>query len=355
MKASKVLRTDGIITSMPGDALTSALSKLTSSHDASFVFDEHKKYLGIINPYYSVIKTSHPSNAKVEHCLFHAPHIKMQYATSKIAELMIESKIHHLPAFDDQEKFIGMVTARTLLAAFESTDTFTVTISEMIQRKKRPLVVIQEDETLAHALHVFKTTKVSKLVVINQAGKLRGILSYYDLVSFLISPKKKERGGPGEDKTILQTRRVKHFLKSFVLTLNVADYARDALHLILEKKIGSVVIVDADGKPINIITTRDLLQLLVFEKNTEKIQVTSQNLSLRSSLIVRGFFEKMRERLRKKPDVEKAKIFVKEEKQGGLFKVVLSLIPKRGNPKVITEEGKNLEQVLQKVKKDDSS
>lgn len=353
MKTHKVLQTEGIITSTPDESLTSALSKLSSSHDAAFVFNDQKKYLGLINPYYSVIKTSHPSNAKVEHCLFHAPHVKLQHSTGKIAQMMIESKIHYLPVFDDQDKFLGMVTARKLLAVFESSDIFTVLIKDLIQGKKKSLITVNEDETIGHALQIFKNTKVSKLVVINPTGKLRGILSYYDLVSFLISPKKRERGGPTEDKTNLQSKRVKNFMKSFVLTLNASDYARDALHLILEKKIGSIVIVDEQNKPINIITTRDLLKLLLFEKSSKKLETSSQNLSLKSSLIVRSFFDRMKNRLTGKRDVEKAKIFVKEEKNGGLFKVVLSLIPKRGNPKVIVEEGKNLEHVLQKVKKKD--
>jgi len=43
---------------------------------------------------------------------------------------------------------------------------------------------------------------------------------------------------------------------------------------------------------------------------------------------------------------------VKEEKQGNLFKVVLSLFPKKGQPKVATEEGRDLVDVLQKVKND---
>lgn len=351
MKAQKVLQTEGIITSTPEEALTSALSKLSSSHDASFVFNDQKKYLGLINPYYSVIKTSHPSNAKVEHCLFHAPHVRLQHSTGKIAQMMIESKIHYLPVFDDQEKFIGMVTARKLLSMFESSDVFTVLIKNLIQDKKKPLVVIQEDETIGHSLQVFKNTKVSKLVVVGSNGKLRGILSYYDLVSFLISPKKRDRGGPVEDKTVLQSKRVKNFMKSFVLTLNANDYARDALHLIMEKKIGSIVIIDEENKPVSIITTRDLLKLLVFEKNNNKVEASSQNLSLRSSIIVKNFFERLKKTLRGEQNVEKAKIFVKEEKNGGLFKVVLSLIPKKGNPKVIVEEGKSLEHVLQKVKK----
>jgi predicted transcriptional regulator len=352
MKTSKLMQTDGIIKASPEEILSSVLSRLPSSHSAAFIFDATQKYLGVINPYYSVIKSSHPSNIKIEHCLFHAPHIKMQHTAGKIAEMMIQSKIHYLPVFDDQEKFIGMVSARNMLRTYESHNIFTTRISEMVRAKKRPLIVIQEEETIGQALHIFKETKLSKLVVVNKEGRLRGVLSYYDLISFLIAPKKKERGALNTDKSSLQTKRVKHFLKSYVLTLSPNDFARDALHLILEKKIGSVVITDPNSKPIDILTTRDLLGLLIYEPTVAKMEMSTQNLSLKSSMITKGFFERLKERLTRKKDISKAKLFVKEEKQGNLFKVVLSLFPKKGEPKVVVEEGRSLEGVLKKVKTD---
>lgn len=350
MKTSKLIQTEGIIKASSDEVLSSVLSRLPSSHSAAFIFDKDKKYVGIINPYYSIIKSSHPSNIKIEHCLVHAPHVKLQHTAGKIAQMIMESKIHYLPVFDDQDKFIGMVSARGLFRAYESNNIFTVRISDMIKSKKRSLVTIQEEDTISHALHIFKESKLSKLVVVNKEQKLRGILSYYDLISFLITPKKKERGALNADKSTLQTKRVKHFLRSYVLTLGSNDFARDALHLILEKKIGSIVIIDKYYKPIDIITTRDLLKLLVYEPSAAKMEMSTQNLSLKSSIITKGFFERLKERLMKKRDVAKAKLFVKEEKQGGLFKAVLSLVPKKGNPKVVVEEGRDLEGVLQKVK-----
>ncbi len=346
------MQTDGVITASPDEILSAVLSRLPTSHSAAFIFDKDKKYMGVINPYYSVIKSSHPSNIKIEHCLFHAPRIRMQHTAGKIAEMMIESKIHYLPVFDDQDKFIGMVSARNMLRAYESNNIYTIRISDIVKIKKRPLITIREDETIGQALHVFKETKLSKLVVVNKEGKLRGILSYYDLISFLIAPKKKERGALNPDKSTLQTKQVRHFLKSYVLTLSSHDFARDALHLILEKRIGSIIIVDKYSKPIDILTTKDLLGLLIHEPVVAKMEMSTQNLSLKSSIITKGFFERLRERLMKKRDVSEAKLFVKEEKHGNLFKVVLSLFPKKGQPQVISKEGRNLEDVLQKVKKD---
>lgn len=351
MKLHNILETVNVVKVSPSDTLSFALNKLASAHDAAFVFTSENKYMGVINPYYCVIKTSSPSNAKVENALYHAPKVKLKFPISKIAQLMIESKIHHLPVFDDRDEFKGIVTARGLLKALENLDIFTSTISDLLGRKKLPLITIFEDDSLASALQKFKTNKVSKLVVVSKEMRLRGILSYYDLISYLASPKKREKQDRAGDKVGLQSKSVRHFLKTYVLTLNKGDYLRDALHLILEKKIGSVVIVDDQSRPINIITTKDLLSIFVRESSKENIQVTSKNLSPESRKKLGGFFERLKLGLRKESGMDSAKILVQEDKSGGLFKVVLSLFPKKGAAKVIKEEGKNLTKVLNKVKK----
>lgn len=351
MKLHNILQTEGIIKVNRNDTLSSALNKLSSAHDAAFVFSDEKKYLGVINPYYCVIKTSSPSNAKIEHSLYHAPHIRRQFPVSKIAQLMIESKIHYLPVFDDRDEMVGIVSARGLLRALEHLDIFTSKIEDLLSRKKQPLITVFEDDSLSQAMQKLKTYKVSKLVVVNKEMRLRGILSYYDLISYLASPKKREKQDMAGDKLGLQSKSVRHFLKTFVLTLSKDDFVRDALHLILEKKIGSVVIIDNQNRPINILTTKDLLSLFVRESTKENIEVTSQNLSKKSKRTLSGFFEHLRRGLRKAPQMEKAKLVVKEEKAGGLFKVILSFFPKKGDTRIIQEEGKDLQKVLNKVKK----
>src|SRR3989338_2991380 len=100
VKLSEILKTDDIIRVSPQENLSSALSKLTTSHDAAFVF-ANEEFKGIVNPYYDLIKSSYPGNAKVEHCMFHPPKIKENFPLSKVVELLIDSKIHYLPVFDD--------------------------------------------------------------------------------------------------------------------------------------------------------------------------------------------------------------------------------------------------------------
>jgi len=349
-KLTDILKTDNIIKISPQDTLSSTFAKLGSSHDGAFVFDDNNKYLGMINPYYCLIKSSYPGNAKAERCLFHAPRLKLNMPISKVAQLFVESKIHYLPVFNDQEKFSGIISARHLLTQMQNSNLFRIKISEVLKNKKRPLVTIYEDDSISQAVNIFKSTRVSKIIVIGHDMKLKGILSYYDLVYYLVEPKKGSHRGDREGNRVnFNHMKVKNFAKTYVLTLTENNQLFDALNLILTKNIGSVVIIDQNRHPIGIITTKDLLTSLIQNRHEKKIEVTTKNLSPESRQIFGGFFNRFNFFVKKQPNVSKAKLMVQEEKKGGLFKVGLALFPKKGQPEVIKKEGKSLPGILDPI------
>lgn len=351
MFLQNIVKTDNIIKVLPQDSLRFALAKLSTSHDAAFVFSDDQKFLGVINPYYCLIKTSYPPNTKVEHCLFHPPKIKLNTPVHKVAEFFIQSKIHYLPVFDELDRFKGIVSARTVLSSFLSISMFRRSIIELLKTKKFPLTTIDENDSVSSAVHLFKSTKLSKLIVTDKALKLKGVLSYYDLTSFLISPKNSQSKGQREgSKSQVTNQKVKNFAKSFVLTLSPKNTIEEAIRLIITKSIGSVVIVDNEKHPTGIITTKDILHYFIYGQHEKKIEIVNQNLSGKSKHIFGIFFRPFSHLIRKIPDLNRVKLMIKEEKNGGLFKVILSLFPKKGNAKIIKREGKNLSHILPSVK-----
>ncbi|MEK7070994.1 MAG: CBS domain-containing protein, partial [Patescibacteria group bacterium] len=199
------------------------------------------------------------------------------------------------------------------------------------------------------------TQKISKLVVISSSMKLRGILTYYDLISFLIAPKRKGRSGDREgNKPSFQKQHVKNFVKSYVLTLTPSNTLKEAVELILNKQIGSVLIVNKEKMPTSIITTRDLLTVLMKQKAPGKVEIAGDNLSKNSRQILGGFFDKLTHMSAHIKNVQKVRLFVREEKKGGVFEAMISLIPQKGPVHVIRKQGKNLKKLLAKlrIKKD---
>ncbi|MFN4212879.1 MAG: CBS domain-containing protein, partial [Microgenomates group bacterium] len=202
-------------------------------------------------------------------CLYHPPKVHINDPLTKVAQFFIETKVHYLPVFDDKDQFLGIISARRLLSRFEKETDFKVKIEEILKNKK-PLTVIYENDSVASALNVFKSTKFSKLVVVDSDFKLKGIFSYFDLIYYLMLPKDSPSKGAREGKKVnFFHQPVKNFMKTYVLTLTKENYLSEALHLILEKKIGSVVILGEKRKPAGIITTRDLLKFFI-QKEKEK-------------------------------------------------------------------------------------
>ena len=292
LQLKDIIKTEGIIKLSPEDSLSHALAKMRTSHDAAFIFDDKNQILGVINPYYALIKSSYPGNAKVKHCMYHPPKVNINFSLEKVAEQFIESKIHYLPVFDENEKFLGIISARRLLSHYLNSPIFSLPISELLKMKNKPLSTIYEDDSVSTAINIFKKTRFSKLIVINKDLKLKGILSYYDLIAYLIEPRDSQGRGEREgNHTGFYHLKIKNFAKIYTLTLSTNDKAGKALELILHKKIGSIVVVDKEGHPIGIITTKDFLKLLIKSGNGKKIQFISKNLADQSRQIIGGFLK----------------------------------------------------------------
>lgn len=287
-----IIKTDRIIKVNSNDTLSYAISQMRTSHDAAFVFDDDDKFLGVVNPYYSLIKSSYPGNSKVKNCLYHPPKVLIDFSVAKVAELFSESKIHYLPVFSDNDKFIGIISARHLLANFLNSSLFHKEISQILRIKSKPLISIYEDDTVISAIEKFRKTKLSKLVIVNKELKLRGVLSYYDLISYLVTPRESQHRGQREgNHTSFNHLKIKNFTKTYTLTLTPKDQATKALGLIINKKIGSVVIVDPERHPVGILTTKDFLNIIWRNGNGNKPQIITRNISQQSRQIIGGFFK----------------------------------------------------------------
>jgi len=264
MRLLNILKENDIIKVSPEDHLSKVLGKLSTSHDAAFVFNDEDKYVGIVSPYFTMIKSSLPANTKVQHCLTHTARVYLNYPLSKVCELFIQSKIHYLPVFEEKDNFLGIISARRILSYFKDLPIFKVPVEKIINKRWQGLVTVFEDDTITQAIHLFKTKKISKLIVINHDKKLKGVLSYYDLIKLMISPKYSSHHGERvNEKISFYNYRVKNFAKNYVLTLTKERHLIEVINLIVNKKIGSVIIIDKERRPLGIITTRDILRFYI--------------------------------------------------------------------------------------------
>lgn len=273
--AKDLLKTSGIIRCRPEETLSQALTKLSRSHDAVFVFGEKAKprtapmtigtgtgdkFLGVINPYYAIFKSNFPADTKVKNCLFNPPHLTPETYIWDIAKLMVESKIYFLPVFGDNGNFVGIVSVNRVFQAVR--DNKNLANRLQVQTKKE-VVTVNCDASLLETFNLMRDKQVTRLPVVDSHEHLLGIVARYDIRVALAEPKRKPRwlSRTGE-KEIFLDHPLEGYYKKIVVVASPTTLAREILAKMLDKEVGSVVIVEGNGRPIGIVSSHDILKAI---------------------------------------------------------------------------------------------
>jgi acetoin utilization protein AcuB len=107
------------------------------------------------------------------------------------SDLLEEHDIRHLPVVDTDEKLVGMLTDRDIRSAFPSTIVDSDDLQEKLDKvQKIPVseimsektMVLRTVSTLDDAMLFFEKRTIGALPVLDEMGKVVGILSFKDLM-----------------------------------------------------------------------------------------------------------------------------------------------------------------------------
>ncbi len=119
------------------------------------------------------------------------------------------------------------------------------------------LVTVEMDDRLAAVKEIFDSTKFHHLLVIDSDGKLAGVVSDRDLLKAL-SPYVGTAAENSRDTATLN-RRVHQIMSRKPVTLPPEALIVEAIKLLLTHRISCIPVVDAQFRPVGIVSWRDLL------------------------------------------------------------------------------------------------
>jgi acetoin utilization protein AcuB len=125
----------------------------------------------------------------------------------------------------------------------------------------RKVFTVTPDHSLLDARELMKTQKFRHIPVVEEGGKLVGIISDRDIRSAMPSSLYYESGSEREREK-LERFRVKDVMTANVISLSLRDTIQDALLLLRKHKFGALPVVDDEGILVGILTTRDLMRAL---------------------------------------------------------------------------------------------
>ena len=349
MNVGDIYKTKGIIKVAPDDLLSSALAQLSSTHDTAFVFDSRNTFLCVISPHLSTLQNMYPPKTKVEHVMIHPPKVTPSQLIEEVAEFMHNAKMHFLPVVE-KGVFLGVISARRLLQHCVNMEQFQKPILAIVGTRNR-LITIQEDDSIATAIKLFKKHKVSKLVVIGTNLQLKGIISKYDIGSYLHEPQKRQSSETlgGSKKTHL-VKNVRNFYVTRVVTVKQTETFSHILKRIVESQKGSVVVVDNEMNVVEIDNIGELIRKIMPKKKAIDFNVQLKHVEGKDEKSIQQMIDHITRRLKHVSDMKQTFLTVTESKGGGVIEIKLRILYYVKQEAIIKKEGKNLADVVRTMK-----
>lgn len=119
---------------------------------------------------------------------------------------------------------------------------------EDIMRTGKASPVVDEEKKVSEVLLKITQARAGSATVVNKSGKLVGIFTDGDLRRHL------------ETDRDLPRRRIKEVMTKDPLVISRDKLAAEAMHLLEEKKIDEIPVVDRDHRPVGLLDIQDLLR-----------------------------------------------------------------------------------------------
>jgi len=331
---------ESIIKSDSNEKLGTVLSLISSSHVPIFVFAKDTKFLGLISLYETRYIHSYPYSTKAASVVMTPPHIAEKTPLYTVATRMLETHLYTLPVFNDDKTLIGVIDGKNMLKnILQDKDLLETVISSI---KPHDPHTISQNATIGEVRSLMKNKNISRVVLIDDGGKLAGIISRQDLLDSSMKPTDKQRFGKnGNPQTDRAFDREKEFRDDDSITAyatyNVHKIQFDArLETIIEKLLtsvhGSIVLTDNDQKPVGFLSLRDLLTVVSSLEPTDTIPLMmsnpSDNVSDEDLKKAEEHLGNFGRKMNKRMAIEKIEIHFEEPKypSGGTVEFNTSLI-----------------------------
>jgi len=268
------------------DTLSSCLSRFKEEMPPVLaVIDSKGRYKGVISRRWIIRSSLAASVTKVKTLMRAAPAVTLHDSLSKVAKLMIESEIRQLPV-SSGEKLLGFITDEDVIHGTVMERWGNNRVEEIMT--KNPFV-IEEDESVGTILRLFRGEGISHVPIVRD-GKLVGIVSIYDIIENIFRPRQRQKTGATVGvKVPVLSISAKGIMATPVVTVLPETKLRDASEQMHKFDISSLVVA-SKGRPVGIMTKRDILEPLAqMEKPVRRLMVQFSVKDVEIDEIQRGF------------------------------------------------------------------
>lgn len=183
-------------------------------------------------------------------------------------DVLISKNLKYIPVVDDSGAFLGLLTLDTLIEYFENLNNrLKLKIGMLVS--KSTVISVTADRSLKECIQIISDNKIGFLPIV-QDGKFVGSITESDILSII-----KDRVSFDE--------QVGNFICRSVELVDDSISAEETLSIMKQKSISHVVVTNGGGKPIGVLSKRDLTRNI---KDNYKEMLEKKLKSARDSLYV---------------------------------------------------------------------
>ena len=206
-----------------------------------------------------------------------APTVERTANIRDVARVLVEGGTKLAPVFEGGDLW-GIVTADAILeAVVDNLDVLTV---EQIYTDN--VVTVTEGTHIGRAINLLRENGVSRLPVVNEEGRLSGMVTTHDIVDVAVRNMSKATEGDraGDIERVLDLP-VYDEMSSPVITVDLEDTVSEAVETMFEYGYSGLVVTPEydDSLPAGILTKTDILRALSYtEEEYMDVQITNIDL-----------------------------------------------------------------------------
>jgi len=241
----------------PTDSVSKFISFVQKNHTSSALVIDNKKLVGAINiKLLSSKGITDPSKTKIKKVLKSMPPtLHPNDDIIHASKLLFESGLKELPVIDNS-KVIGMLSIENIIDEFSKTKLFRQTKTESLMS---PVITITQKDDIGKARQIMREKNISKLPVIDQKGKLIGVVTTFDILKTLKPRERMDFYSMAAEMERIMKIPITTIMDKKVFIASPKDSLNSIFNIMKNNKRGSVIITE-NKKPIGIIIMKDLLE-----------------------------------------------------------------------------------------------
>ena len=242
----------------PEEVLTDVVAKLRAKDLHEIAVVEGKKLLGVVS-YRSIIRRKNlVIGTKARAAMDLAPQISLESSITEVAELFLSTGYRQMPV-QKGNRIVGVISRAGVVSIIPKIKELkTIPVNSVMTEN---VMTVTEEEPVKNAVDIMRRLDIRTIPVVDDTGRLSGILGIRDIVNYNWNPKRRETKGELRGESNPVDIKVRSLDRDVVHTVGPEETLNTAVKLMASKKVSALPVVE-DGRLLGIVTRYDMVELL---------------------------------------------------------------------------------------------